>query len=78
MWDRSARGDVSGAIDLNQVAAQHMASNKARGVKAALGRVLSKGLASTPKKLLRRVMDRAYRKELKDEGYETDADRPRQ
>ena len=78
MWDRSARGDVSGAIDLNQVAAQHMASNKARGGKAALGRVLSKGLSSVPKKLLRRVMDRAYRKELKDEGYETDADRPRQ
>jgi hypothetical protein len=68
MWDRSAHVDRSRAPDLMKVAAQHLARNKARGATASMTRMLSKGLAASPK-LVRHAMDAGYRKELKDEGY---------
>ena len=68
MWHQSAHADPSQAPDLMKVAARHLASNKAHGATASITRMLSKGLAASPK-LARRVMDEGYRKELKDEGY---------
>ena len=68
MWDRSAHVDPTRA-DMNRVAVQHIANNKAPGAKAAMARTLSRGLAASPPELGRRVIDLAYRKELKDEGY---------
>ncbi len=69
MWDRSAHADPAGPPDMNRVATEHIAANEARGATAAMARMLSKGLAASPPKLVRRVMDRAYRKQLEDEGY---------
>ncbi|MGH7806129.1 MAG: pyridoxamine 5'-phosphate oxidase family protein [Candidatus Binatia bacterium] len=69
MWDRSAHVDRSQAPDMNRIAAQHIASSKAPGAKASMTRVLSKGLAAAPSKLVERAMDVAYRKDLEDEGY---------
>lgn len=68
MWRRSAHIDPKGGPDLMELGAQHLASNKAQGVKASLTRALSKGLAVAPK-LMRRAIDLGYRKELEDEGY---------
>lgn len=68
IWRRSAHIDPSGVPDLMGLAAQHLASNKARGAKASITRALTKGLAAAPK-LMRRAIDLGYRKELEDEGY---------
>ena len=68
MWDRSAHVDPSRVPDLMQLGARHLANNNARGAKASMTRAVSKGLAASPK-LLRRGVDRGYRKELEDEGY---------
>ena len=69
MWDRSAHADPAGPPDMNRVATEHIAANEARGATATMARTLSRGLAMSPPKLVRRVMDRAYRKQLEDEGY---------
>ncbi|MFC0106582.1 pyridoxamine 5'-phosphate oxidase family protein [Kibdelosporangium aridum] len=66
IWDRSA--DPSDAPDLMKVAAQHLAQNRDT---ASMTRILSKGLAASPK-LARRAIDASYRKELRDEGYGSD------
>jgi predicted pyridoxine 5'-phosphate oxidase superfamily flavin-nucleotide-binding protein len=68
MWDRSVHVGRSPALDMMSVAASHLAHNKGNGASASMARVLSKGLAASPK-LARRAMDAAYRKELKSEGY---------
>lgn len=68
VWDRSAHADRPRAFDMMSVAAQHLAHNKGHGASASMARVLSKGLAASPR-IARRAMDAAYRKELKDEGY---------
>jgi hypothetical protein len=68
MWQRSAHIERSGVPDLMGLAAHHLASNKAQGVKASLTRALSKGLAAAPR-LMRRAIDLGYRKDLEDEGY---------
>lgn len=63
-----ARVDPTAVPDLIHLAAQHLASNKAVGVKAALTRALVKGLAVAPG-LARRAIDFGYRSQLDDEGY---------
>jgi predicted pyridoxine 5'-phosphate oxidase superfamily flavin-nucleotide-binding protein len=68
MWHRSAHIHPGGVPDLMGLATQHLANNKARGVKASLTRALTRGLAASPG-LLRRAIDLGYRKELEDEGY---------
>ena len=70
IWD-PATHDPSGAPDMNRVAMQHMVQNKTSGAKASMTRALSKGLAATPPKLLRRALDAGYQKDLKGEGYDT-------
>ena len=69
LWDRSAHADPAGPPDMNRVAAEHIAANEAHGATAAIARTLSRGLAASPPKLIRRVLGRAYRKQLEDEGY---------
>ena len=69
VWDRSAHVEPAGAPDMNRIATGHIAANQARGATAAMARTLSRGIAASPPKLVRRVMDHAYRKQLEDEGY---------
>jgi predicted pyridoxine 5'-phosphate oxidase superfamily flavin-nucleotide-binding protein len=69
IWDRSTHVDAGGPPDMNRIATGHIAGNQAPGVGAAMARTLSRGLAASPPKLVRRIMDRAYRKQLEDEGY---------
>jgi uncharacterized protein len=69
VWDRSVHADPGGPPDMNRVATEHIAANEARGATATMARTLSRGIAASPPKLVRRVMDRAYRKQLEDEGY---------
>ena len=69
LWDRSSRVEPAGTPDMNRIAMDHIAANQARGATAAMARTLSKGMAAAPAGLVRRVLGRAYRKQLKDEGY---------
>ena len=68
-WDRSGRDEPAGAPDMNRIATDHIAANETRGAAAAVARTLSRGIAAAPAGLIRRVMDRAYRRQLEDEGY---------
>ena len=69
LWSRSSHVDPSAAPDLMRLAARHLAQNRTRGATASLARTFSRGLAASPAKLLRLGVDRAYRKQLTDEGY---------
>jgi hypothetical protein len=62
----AAHIDRAQAPDMNRIAAQHIASSKASGAMASMTRVLSKGLAAAPSKLVERAMDVTYRKDLED------------
>jgi predicted pyridoxine 5'-phosphate oxidase superfamily flavin-nucleotide-binding protein len=68
MWDRATHADRRRAPDLMEVAIHHLARNKERGATASMTRSLSRILAASPG-MMRRVVDRGYRKELDDEGY---------
>jgi hypothetical protein len=65
LWDRSSQVDRAALPHLMRLAAGHLASNQA-GALRAVGRGLAGAL---PDGLVRRGMDSAYRKSLRDEGY---------
>ena len=67
LWDQAAHVD---GLDLMKVAAGHLARNKAHSAAASVTRLAVKGLAASPG-LARRAIDAGYRKELRDEGYES-------
>ncbi|MEY4544212.1 MAG: hypothetical protein RL685_407 [Pseudomonadota bacterium] len=69
LWQPSshvARADVP---DLMSLATQHLARNRAKGVKAALLRALARVLGAFPESF-RRLIDKALRSDLAKEGYE--------
>jgi predicted pyridoxine 5'-phosphate oxidase superfamily flavin-nucleotide-binding protein len=73
LWDQSRQVDRSTVPDLMHLAARHGAQNLASGhesgaAKAVL-RTLGKGVGAIPAGLLRKGLDRGYRKALEDEGY---------
>jgi hypothetical protein len=68
IWDASAPVDPASVPDLMALGAEHLARSKVRGARAAATRAVSKGLAAKPQ-LLRRGVDRGYRKELDEEGF---------
>lgn len=69
MWQRSAHVDRSSVPDLMALGARHLANNQTPGAMASMTRLVTRGLAASPTKLLRRAIDLGYRKELEDEGY---------
>ncbi|APR75583.1 Phosphohydrolase (MutT/nudix family protein) [Minicystis rosea] len=72
LWLASTHLDRSDAPDLMGMAAQHLARNKGRGVKATALRLLGSTLGAFPA-AIRRLIDFGYRKGLADEGYEQPA-----
>jgi predicted pyridoxine 5'-phosphate oxidase superfamily flavin-nucleotide-binding protein len=68
MWDVATHADQRNAPDLMEVAVHHLVRNKERGATAMMTRSMSRILAASPG-IVRRVIDRGYRKELDDEGY---------
>ncbi|WP_434421003.1 2Fe-2S iron-sulfur cluster-binding protein [Nannocystis pusilla] len=68
-WQPSSHVNRADVPDLVKLAAQHLARNRDRGVKAALLRSLARiiGPLSAP---LRRLIDKALRSDLAKEGYE--------
>src|SRR6185436_9256232 len=63
-WDQSGRVETAGMPDMNGIAMDHIAADEARGAAAVIARALTRGIAAAPSTLIRRVMDRAYRKQL--------------
>jgi uncharacterized protein len=69
LWDPSTHVDPSAVPDLMRLAAQHLARNKAHGVKASMARIVGKGISATSPQLMRRSIDNGYARQLKNEGY---------